>query len=129
MLGGESERVAVAGGERGGIGLVAAAHDWADGVDDVFCGQPAGSGDGGLTGWQAAGKLRGAQFAAVFENAWAAATVDGAVHAASAEKGAVGALTMASTGCAVMSPTRMRTRPSKNVCRVADMRKARFGSV
>src|SRR5579863_1063840 len=90
MLRGESERVAVAAGQQVGVGLMAAAHDWADGVDDMLCGERSGSGDCSLTGGQAAGKLRGAQFAALFQNSRAAATMDGAIHAASAEKGAVG---------------------------------------
>ena len=86
---GESERIAVAGSEQSRIGC-AAANDRADSVDYIFGGKISSRGDNRLTGRQTLRKAGLAQLAALFEDARAAAAMDGPVHPASAEQGVIG---------------------------------------
>ncbi len=87
---GESQGVAVAGGEGTGVWFGVAATDRADCVDYVFCGEIASDGDDGLPGGEAVTEPSGAEPAAFVEDARSAATMDRAVDATSSEKRAVG---------------------------------------
>src|SRR6476660_8730752 len=90
MFSGEGEGIAVAGSEEGGVGFAAAAHDGAHGVDYIFSGKVTGRGDDSLACGQSARELPAANFPALLEDAGAAAAVDGAINAATAEKSTVG---------------------------------------
>src|SRR6516225_225031 len=84
-FGREDQGVTVARGEESGVGFGIAAADRADGVDYMFGSEISGGGDDGFAGRQAPRKNGGAKFAALFKDARAAAAVDGAVNAPSAE--------------------------------------------
>ena len=75
----QRQAAAVAGGQLGGLAVIAAPPDGAGGVDDVSAGQVIAAGDAGLTGGAAVQRF------ALGHETRSGSTVDGTIHPGTAQ--------------------------------------------